>query len=668
MEPGTLELQIFVSLIVVLGAAFVALVCDYLKGNNETLREHNIELRVRKEEQDKQRPAEAAEWLQSLLGAKQRNPVRFGKMRPARGGVEARGAEARPAEARAEAKAADGRRPLDREAAAKAADPVPIPSMRGPLRSHVHVPPVTPAATHAPAGHYPDHTEEYAANGGGQRGNHAPAQPSRPAPNSEPVVAPPLRVPLVAQVVAQMSEQGVMTQVQEVAATTEPQSADESRKSILAEARSRRQGRPSSAPGLLESLPVPAWVKKEQEERAARAKREWEQVEAPHADSPKVPEAAVLTEAAPVADASSQPDNFWTYKGLLDRVVAATTHKPPVVVEDSQPKPAFAAALAWASRKPAVNPSLLVDSAAPPAVVSETAANAEDAVAGTAAPVVVQPVAESVEEISTVAVDVPSGPMQESFAADEPVRPVTVVHADAEPASDESLTPLYETYEEWAAAQAKLVGMSFGQESPEETARVEVESETVQTAVEPLLLAPVASVDEEQERGPSLPAVPELSVPDGFHDKSVLQQLIQSPDVLTGVVVAIGINEYAHQLEKLGASSMADLMRSVEGMITGLLRPGMDFACRSSEDEFILIFPKETGAAAQRRLTSISERLWNFQLRSISNFSVLFSWGAVEVQAETLADAAAGASERMYQTKRTRKTVTLDPHRRKLAV
>ena len=50
MDFGSLELQIFVSLVVVLGAAFVALVCDYLKGNNEQLREKNIEMRVRREE------------------------------------------------------------------------------------------------------------------------------------------------------------------------------------------------------------------------------------------------------------------------------------------------------------------------------------------------------------------------------------------------------------------------------------------------------------------------------------------------------------------------------------------------------------------------------------------------------------------------------------------
>ena len=53
---GATELQIFVSLVVVLGAAFVALICDFLKGSNERLREANLELLVRHD----QRPALAA--------------------------------------------------------------------------------------------------------------------------------------------------------------------------------------------------------------------------------------------------------------------------------------------------------------------------------------------------------------------------------------------------------------------------------------------------------------------------------------------------------------------------------------------------------------------------------------------------------------------------------
>jgi hypothetical protein len=46
---GATELQIFVSLVVVLGAAFVALICDFLKGSNERLREANLELQVRQD-------------------------------------------------------------------------------------------------------------------------------------------------------------------------------------------------------------------------------------------------------------------------------------------------------------------------------------------------------------------------------------------------------------------------------------------------------------------------------------------------------------------------------------------------------------------------------------------------------------------------------------------
>ena len=41
------------SLIVILGAAVVALICDLLKGNNEQLRELAIELKVRREEENK---------------------------------------------------------------------------------------------------------------------------------------------------------------------------------------------------------------------------------------------------------------------------------------------------------------------------------------------------------------------------------------------------------------------------------------------------------------------------------------------------------------------------------------------------------------------------------------------------------------------------------------
>ncbi len=53
MDLSSIELPVFVSLTVILGTALVALLVDYLKGSNEQLREHNIELRVRREEDNR---------------------------------------------------------------------------------------------------------------------------------------------------------------------------------------------------------------------------------------------------------------------------------------------------------------------------------------------------------------------------------------------------------------------------------------------------------------------------------------------------------------------------------------------------------------------------------------------------------------------------------------
>jgi hypothetical protein len=68
------------------------------------------------------------------------------------------------------------------------------------------------------------------------------------------------------------------------------------------------------------------------------------------------------------------------------------------------------------------------------------------------------------------------------------------------------------------------------------------------------------------------------------------------------------------------------------------------------------MFPGETGSTAQRRLFQISERLWDYQLRSVGSFSIIFSWGGLEVLSDSPAEAIASARERMYQTRRNRKS------------
>jgi hypothetical protein len=133
----------------------------------------------------------------------------------------------------------------------------------------------------------------------------------------------------------------------------------------------------------------------------------------------------------------------------------------------------------------------------------------------------------------------------------------------------------------------------------------------------------------------------------GMIPKPALEEMLEGQEPFTGLVVCIGINE--------SDSSMwhsHGLMQSVGSYITGLLKAN-DFSCRTSYDEFVMVCAGEQGAQSQRRLNHISERLWDYQLRGMGACSILFSWGGVEVQDKSLAEAIASATERMRETKRS---------------
>ena len=51
----------------------------------------------------------------------------------------------------------------------------------------------------------------------------------------------------------------------------------------------------------------------------------------------------------------------------------------------------------------------------------------------------------------------------------------------------------------------------------------------------------------------------------------------------------------------------------------------------------------------------------HFQLRSMGNFAILFSWGGVEVRSESIDEAIASANERMMDTRRGRKLLMMEP-------
>jgi hypothetical protein len=68
MELGQYQLQIFVSLVVIL-VAFVALICDFLRSNNEQLRELAIELKARLEEEQRRSQMMTAHTISSTAPA-----------------------------------------------------------------------------------------------------------------------------------------------------------------------------------------------------------------------------------------------------------------------------------------------------------------------------------------------------------------------------------------------------------------------------------------------------------------------------------------------------------------------------------------------------------------------------------------------------------------------
>ncbi|MGD1097248.1 MAG: hypothetical protein ABSB35_35340, partial [Bryobacteraceae bacterium] len=140
------------------------------------------------------------------------------------------------------------------------------------------------------------------------------------------------------------------------------------------------------------------------------------------------------------------------------------------------------------------------------------------------------------------------------------------------------------------------------------------------------------------------------AVPAGFHEGYVLSQLVKSKRPVSGLVVSIGVN--AGEGHSLAPDAAKELIQSLIGPA--------DFACQSSPEEFLLICPSEQGAAAQRRLNQIAEQLWNFQLRSMGNFSILFSWGGLEVHSESIDEAVASANERMKETRRGRKLLMME--------
>ena len=167
-------------------------------------------------------------------------------------------------------------------------------------------------------------------------------------------------------------------------------------------------------------------------------------------------------------------------------------------------------------------------------------------------------------------------------------------------------------------------------DSPADGPRKNWDSILKKTASRPGALIPFESIRE--------------AVPAGFHDASVLQRAVETGRIVSGLVVSIGTNG-------LSADSAAEVSQFLKSQLMG-----QDFACQSGSDEYILISQGEQGAPAQRRLSAIAERLWDFQLKSIGGSGVQFSWGSFEARGERIGEAVATAIEQMQDTRHGRRS------------
>jgi GGDEF domain-containing protein len=162
-----------------------------------------------------------------------------------------------------------------------------------------------------------------------------------------------------------------------------------------------------------------------------------------------------------------------------------------------------------------------------------------------------------------------------------------------------------------------------------------------------------AQVRVEQE--PPAPAI--LELPGGFHEPTALARLLEDEAPFSGLVIAVSVVDYVRLMADQGKPAIEQIMASVTRLVMSLTRE-QDFACRIAEDEFILIFARENGSAAKRRIQLVSERLWDYQLRSLGSVSIIFSWGASESQVQPIVHAVENAREQMLETRRNRRNLT----------
>ncbi len=713
MQLGSLELQIFVALTLVLGSAFVALVCDFLKGNNEQLRERNIELRVRQDERERlglfEPLAHPIVWLQGLA-ALIRNPA---SVADAQGATQAAAGTTAPQPATA-ARGAERTDLSDLTGAASASGE--SSADRNPQRRHRYDEFKATAQNQSWA--TKEELEQLAGRASRIRARHEASQRRHEESVTARLATPDKAIEAVPATLEH--REGMRLKLAETPKLEQPKPAATPVEALapVAAVAAIVKALPELAPAVELSSPASLAAELPVNVETAVA------VETPIViDLPVVEEPPVVVVEPPVV--VQEPVVVVEPPVVVQEPVVAV--EPPVVVQEpvvafeppvvvqapvvafeppvavQEPVVAFEPPVVVQAPVVAVEPPVVVQAPvvaveppvvveAPAPVVAETPATTPwlfhlvteapkpvefvdkaelpPAVLEAEAPVLTAEAVPAVVEAPTSIPVAEAAPMTSeedsginiwlyppapeiAKAVEEPIR--TRIQPVQVPARDEAITEDLTPYVQQPAAIAlpatELVASPVVEARQVDTAEPALDVAALQKATgENRLMPPATMLGEPQGEG-------KLEIPAGLHESATLSRLIENQTPYSGVVVAIGLNDYDTLRDKLASGT--DSVAALNKMVLSMLRP-QDFACRFQDDEYILIYPGERGSSAQRRLFQVSEKLWDFQLRSLGNLSVMFSWGGLEVTNETLSEAVASARERMYQTKRNRKPSGLE--------
>ena len=646
MDLGSLDIQIFVSLVVVLGAAFVALVCDYLKGNNEQLREKNVELRVRSEEREHRWLLDPGTLIPQTLFQQFFAAARQAGWTPEAVAHTVQRAAVNPR--RAPSPVPEPSR-VDLEALRRRADSFDI---RSDDQKYEKVAEVQPVSARVPRKSAEDFVSTQAL--------------AKVATIAEPVLV---------GVAASEPSDSANHALTAIALATENDRSDES-ESLTTSASKGFAGPTAFAVG--DSVRGEIQRLKEQ----AKAKFASQSLEFPN-EEPKITEDEDLGDlvvglnladelqhvAAPGADHSEQ-----------ERLSVESAAQLQLEIE----RVAIIYGLEKLSDKRSLQPTVMQPEHSVPDLelheeLRRLAPQTEVQPVSSEQGLLDQIIRASVETSPAAALPEQENPAKEDEQLYEPAyvnvenSEITGQHTNSfnfthAPSSNTLFGETQEADHDAILRELLRQKEDLLPDEDELDAGILVEEPLAPSDSEPLitqdldrLTASVSELEPPQAffegDSPSLEEAQELSLPPGLHDKNTLAQLMDTGKCVSGVIIYAGLNDFVKLTEGKTKPQIDEFLHPATKLITSIVRDN-DFAARVSEDTWLMVFCGELGNAAQRRIDAVSEKFWDFQLRNLGQVSLTFSTGAVQVEKEPLTDAVAAAKERMEQLRNKGKSNT----------